>query len=662
LTIHLFLPPRERLVDAEGRFENARRRLESMAESTESLEAMPPAHLRARPYATPIHETDAALRSWLELGSESRILVPGFSPVGGVLEAELRARIAVQGSAGPVAATATQIPAFLIRELEAGRDPEVPILFEAVLQALRPVFLDLQKSLAENGDLESLRFLEAYRRWFLDWEQAETWEAELRPWKDWIADLKEDLIELRLQASPGVQRRLPLRRLDRPGLLPVKHLRVVGMNEGSFPAAPAPAFFEEEGLRLLKTHEEDLVLQQALFLGLERVDFSYSEFSLSGRALPPSASLSDLPALEWISDRETTALSSAQGHPYFRENVRRERRRRDSSGGIDAGDLQNLGLETAILAKLKKHPLSATYLDDFAKCPWRFFARWQLQLKEEVQEDLEIEPKRRGGLMHRLLEEAIRELCRGFFEQGKIPSAQEVETSLELVFNRLQMAAVDEPSPVPRVLVLDQLERLRRSASALLGEEQATWSEAPEKLFPRHLEWSFGRGGQSPLTIALDGATRIPLTGAVDRIDVSSDGNRFLLIDYKSSRSEDLAREIRDGQSLQLWIYLQAVKRLLYPRAEALGALYWDVKEVKKNQGIARREAYQPYSQRKIPPQSRSFMKEEAFETMDQRLEEATVEILKRILAGDYILKPEKCLGAYCEFREICRYDEKPRN
>ncbi|MFO1462219.1 MAG: PD-(D/E)XK nuclease family protein [bacterium] len=656
--LYLYLPTPESWGEAAEKLEAWRRRMEGLAASVDFGPDTSSGEISVQPYPTPAHESRALLQRWREQAQGTRILAPGFAPVTPLLMAELGAL----DSADALQASESQLPALLLERLSLLPEAPaaLPLPYSGVLERLAPAFQELQTALVQTGDYDSLRLLDAYRQWALDCAQAERWRPRERPWQEWLEDLTLDWTESR--SSTGSALSGPLRRTDRPGLARCEDLLLAGMNEGSFPPGATPSFFEDEGLRTVSLLDASLAFRQSLSLPRRGVTLSFSQFSLSGRALSHSPWLDELKNVTWLPARETLLLRSRGGHPYFSENVRREALRHGSEPGLDAGDLRPLGLREIILERLRRQPLSATYLDDFAKCPWRFFARWHLQLSEEPREDLEIDPRRRGSLMHELLEKSFRSLLETCFRRGKVPSATELEACLQTAFARWSESTLAEASPVPEVLRRDQLERLRRSVAALLEAELESWNEAPRRLLPAQLEWRFGRGGVPSLSIPLEPGLEIPLTGAVDRIDLSEDGTSFLLIDYKSSGGENLAREIREGLSLQLWIYLQAVRQLLYPQAEALGGLYWDLKKLKKNQGMARREAYQAFSHQKLHGQNQSFLKEEGFAELEARLEAAVGDILKRILAGDYALKPAECLGARCEFREICRYEDKPRN
>ncbi|HCU24288.1 MAG TPA: hypothetical protein DF383_04645, partial [Deltaproteobacteria bacterium] len=228
------------------------------------------------------------------------------------------------------------------------------------------------------------------------------------------------------------------------------------------------------------------------------------------------------------------------------------------------------------------------------------------------------------------------------------------------ILGRLEAEMIAQKLPVPEILLRRQSRRLRAQVSEWLEAEQEVWKKAERKLFPRHLEWRFGNSPDSLLRYPLEPNLSIPFSGAVDRIDVSENGENYLLIDYKSSGSALLAKGIREGRRLQLWIYRQAVEQLLYPQKEALGGLYWDFKEMKRDQGMVRRQAYQAFVPKKIHAAAKSFLQDEEYEELETQLQNALQSILSKIVAGDYSLKPRECLGDSCSFSEICRYDSKP--
>src|SRR5207302_1963603 len=85
---------------------------------------------------------------------------------------------------------------------------------------------------------------------------------------------------------------------------------------------------------------------------------------------------------------------------------------------------------------------------------------------------------------------------------------------------------------------------------------------------PRWLELRFGfgdeEGGLDPLELG-EGADRVAVRGAIDRIDVDPEGRRAIIRDYKSgpSRPEHQGARWRGDRQLQVALYMLAVRNLL---------------------------------------------------------------------------------------------------
>jgi ATP-dependent helicase/DNAse subunit B len=130
-------------------------------------------------------------------------------------------------------------------------------------------------------------------------------------------------------------------------------------------------------------------------------------------------------------------------------------------------------------------------------------------------------------------------------------------------------------------------------------------------------------------------------------------------LDYKTSGSEELARQLREGLSYQLFLYLFAVGRVLFPKGRALGALYGDLRKVAKNQGMARKGELKAFGLSK--GKSKSFLDDPDFSLLQERLSAEFEGVLQNILSGDFSLNPKECQGERCPYHEICRYDHQPR-
>lgn len=654
---HLYLPPREPLAGEEGRWLPWRDSLEAWAESFEQWEASPPSSRRLVAFPTVIHEAGKLLAQ--DYGPDRQLLIASVGELAPHLEARYLTSLglALPNLSGSHAALSAELLSVLSRDL--GEEEET---LKEFLGSRESLFAEFQTRLARAADGDGLRLLEAYLEKLKEQEVAQQIDPERRKPAQWLEEIREEWLSLRIHAS-GSAKALPWRRLDRPGIASPDSLWIAGLQDGAVPTVSNAAFFEDEKPFALAAWEEKFAFEQTLRSAATELTFSFAEFSLDGRPTSVSPWLDHLVAAEEQRIDSELSLGAPGRSTYWEENLRREASRRSTeSFGVDSGNLSGLGLDDLLLDQMRARPLSPTYLDNLAKCPWSFFARRHLKLAREPEEDLEIDPRRRGSLQHRLLEAAFADLILGHFDKGGRPTFGQIEESLERVYAALAAETMAEASPIPPVLLQDQLERMREIARFLLAEEQQSWTEAKSRLIPHRLEWSFGRGSVPPLEVELEGGLRLPLKGQIDRIDRSEDGKYFLLIDYKSSRASDMASELREGLSLQLWIYLQAVRRSLFRDAEPLGALYWDLKEGSKNQGMARRELYKDFTHRNKFGGSKSMMKNEEYEEVSSLLETRLRSLLKRAVTGDYALNPEKCSGFYCDYFEICRYGNKPRN
>jgi ATP-dependent helicase/nuclease subunit B len=130
-------------------------------------------------------------------------------------------------------------------------------------------------------------------------------------------------------------------------------------------------------------------------------------------------------------------------------------------------------------------------------------------------------------------------------------------------------------------------------------------------------------------------------------------------MDYKTSASEELARQLREGLSYQLFLYLFAVGQALFPKGKALGALYGDLKKTKKNQGMAQKEGLKAFGL--VKAGNKSFLDVKDYSNLQQRLFLEMEGVLQNILEGAYPLTPKECQGERCPYHEICRYDHQPR-
>lgn len=197
--------------------------------------------------------------------------------------------------------------------------------------------------------------------------------------------------------------------------------------------------------------------------------------------------------------------------------------------------------------------LSATALERYAACPYRFFLANVLRLRavEEPEEGGELSALDRGSLMHDILEQWVK---RWLHErpQSWPDYVNDPQPLLEIAQQRLEEAQDDRKLGGPgirdglRRQVLDDLEQARQSEAARAAREPDWWPRAVESKFE---DVELDVGGERTITVA----------GRIDRID-EAPGDRRRAIDYKTGKQRrNAADAFRAGSTLQLPLYLYAL-------------------------------------------------------------------------------------------------------
>ncbi len=224
--------------------------------------------------------------------------------------------------------------------------------------------------------------------------------------------------------------------------------------------------------------------------------------------------------------------------------------------------------------------VSATALQSWAECPFRYFLGHVLRVSElELPEtELQISPLERGALIHRILDRFLRELPPRT-EPAQPWTAQE----------RARMRQIGEQE-------CDSVERSGRSGHALLWElERARILRNLERFLDEDQslrrclgtvtvasELAFGLDGEEAITVELAPGRALQLRGKIDRVDRVIDGSQLVVIDYKTGKLRDVYKRLADdpvqsGKLLQLPVYAAAARER-YAVTE-VKAFYWFVDE-----------------------------------------------------------------------------------
>lgn len=300
---------------------------------------------------------------------------------------------------------------------------------------------------------------------------------------------------------------------------------------------------------------------------------------------------------------------------------------------------------------------SISQMDAFGECSFYYFCRYILGLKEFQEEIDEFSPVDRGSLYHRVLEryyskiedfevneQLLKEIVDeefdrlfGTFEQGRLWQARK-EQAFRFMLDFIKRD----------VCLLKQIE-----SGALGGRGEEPLGRMEPALFEVEFFTELGGG--------------ISFKGKVDRIDLEkgSEGytGRFVVYDYKAGSSKGY-RDIEEGLSFQLPVYIHGARSILREKAEELGippekiewvgAAFYHLKDGRRSSCLWNKK----YG--KCMGFTRSgrgwYDGEEELEQLMEKVLGYIGDYLERMKRGEYLVAPKRC-NSYCPYKTACRYD-----
>jgi len=238
----------------------------------------------------------------------------------------------------------------------------------------------------------------------------------------------------------------------------------------------------------------------------------------------------------------------------------------------------------AIMAKhrLGERSYSPTALQNYARCPYRFFiqAIHGLSPRETAESIDELDPLQRGALIH-----AIQFALFGRLSAKKLlpvtpASLDRARAILEEVVEEAATRYYDDLAPA--------IDRVWQDGIASIRADLREWlrraSEDGSGYIPVHFEMSFGLAGRSkarqadpksvPDAVSLDCGIR--LRGSIDLVEHHPAG-RFRVTDHKTGKADGKAGQVvAGGKSLQPVLYALTAEKLLGEKGQVeCGRLYY---------------------------------------------------------------------------------------
>lgn len=493
--------------------------------------------------------------------------------------------------------------------------------------------------------------------------------------------------------------------------LSVPDVFLVGVTEQAFSASQAVNPLEASGQRTTSQLADDQSDVMYLFYTLvtrakRSLTLSYPAFDDKAQQLPPSPLLTELrrcfPGLEIPTQTQQPGqTASDESVPYSRTALRVgavrnavEKRPQWLAGlvaqpvptgrnilsGIGAvasrakrdqfGPFEGICTSEQAAALLKSafnenHLWSPSQLEEYGRCPFRFFAAQVLGLQEQADITVANNMGRRGSLLHQVLAAVHQQLAEKPLE------SEDDQHWREQLVERFRQALDKEIESRPLGGIEQSLREIERREIDAWAENYAKqefnyrqrWSDLDQPPQPTYFEVRFGpevaasdQSEQSPLSTPLPfeldlGQQQIRITGQIDRIDVGRVGNVavFNVIDYKSGKEVKFKpAELLAGKQLQLPLYALAAEEVLLSgqNAEALAAGYWSIQGKGFEAGALELQSAEGATLKRQP--SAESLREQLVETLGR--------IVGDIQQGKFPVynSEEKCTG-WCEYRTICR-------
>lgn len=367
--------------------------------------------------------------------------------------------------------------------------------------------------------------------------------------------------------------------------------------------------------------------------------------------------------LEAISEPEKICASAGE----FAQKAASEEWLRQQWGAplLDAAQADKLRLEDeryngVLLAEnLQAHvrqkigsTFSASGLEIYAACPFKYLGQRVWQQQEFVAKDEQPTPADEGDLLHQVL---ARFTSRYLQKKISAMPLAALQKELAEIFAAVAQEAEAQGKIVNNVFWQAEAQQLHQLLQLWLQfeyDDQKNWTG----FMPWAVEWDFGSKNKRALRLQLSDGTQIALTGRIDRID--SDGHRFFVTDYKRSGSSvPSGKDLANGFDVQLPLYLLALADLHSDNNSVVGGTYFVLKDGQRKSSFLLENAGNPNLVYKKAAQGINDSWD-SFQSFAQKL---ITDYIEAIYAGNFAVAPRKKCSAYCPLRNICRLSQMPQ-
>ncbi len=282
---------------------------------------------------------------------------------------------------------------------------------------------------------------------------------------------------------------------------------------------------------------------------------------------------------------------------------------------------------------------SPTKLKDYAQCPYKYFGRSTLKLRQTIPRSMDL--LMQGTIIHKVLEEY-------FKDTGE---TKNISGIFDDIFNRETRGMVTG---------FEELKARNEMLNTLLAFEAMEKKSNLPTFKPSMFEAKFGDEETETLKIGNVVKDCIEISGKIDRVDVSEvDGEKVgIIIDYKYGQTEFRLAELEEGLDLQLPIYILALRDLF--GVVPVAAEFYALKTSRKT-GIYNEELIDKLKLNIKPARKSLSVDNKEFNKLLKNAENHILKYSKEIRKGKIELAPANidfCGEGNCDFANVCRIDK----